>query len=335
MKQLTIAAIAFASTCHALFVPSAELLSTFKVFASSLKSEIADKLKEVKGLFSVPKSLQIAANASEFLLGLEALHESKKMKIIPLAKMVGPQYLKLVFLSTKSSDLNATLTNKMLFTQKFTSNGLEHNAGTSEQMSQKIIQKASSNTFDKRQKTVNCDQLKVPSQEMDVTVYADEREMFEAMKISKENLKTGDSDSGSQKHLYIDQDSDCDSDEYNDEWVCDTDDDCGCCCFFDTDNDCDYCCFADTDNDCDYCCIIGTSDNCHDMCYFDAYENDIEKSANRNMPNAELSLEANGSNALGWLYSTVGNTGLEKLSSGSFDFIHSNALVFAAVMALL
>lgn len=130
-----------------------------------------------------------------------------------------------------------------------------------------------------------------------------------------------DSDSCSHKDLYLDLNWDFDSDENNDDCVCDTTDDCDCCCFFDTDDD-----FY-------YCCIIG--DDCDDICYFDAYGRDIEKLANRNMPDAEFSLAANCSNVLGWSYSTVGNTGQEKLSSGSFDFIHSNALVFAAVIALI
>lgn len=105
------------------------------------------------------------------------------MRIILLAKMVGLQNLKPVLLSTRMSDLNATLTNKVLFTREFTSNGLVHNGGTSEEKPQKFVQKASSYTFVNRHKTINKGQLKVQSQEMDAIVYPDEREMFEAMKI--------------------------------------------------------------------------------------------------------------------------------------------------------
>jgi len=351
MKQLALIAIAFSSVANAILFPSTDLLSTISVLASS-KEDITEKLhQDVTNVLSVPKRLFRGTNFTDILSGLGSLNNSAKKKLLLLALLVETQNVKPVLRTKNSPGLTATAyTNKLSFKklkkapifQMVTNNvviptsfvkkmeglnGVKPKKKKSKKKTKKEVQRKGKEVLSKDLGLVTLDQVTGSSRPhaMKADVYADQKEFFEAMKlfssILDKLLREEETDSESDYDNHYDQDSDKDSD---DEYV-----------HGDYENDYEN----DTENE-DDIDDENSDDDCNEDYWYDAYGLPVKASGNRKPVNATQSSKGyNSSNSLGWKYSTlIFNSSTvfpNKMSSGSYDFIHSSALLFAAVIALL
>lgn len=341
----------FFSTVNGVVVPSADLLSTIKVIVSNQKNVIDDKLhQEVTNVLSVPKMLR-HPNISEFRLGLGVLNNNAEKVVVQMAKLFGSQNVKL--LHSKKPHKHALTKHKVMpFISMATSNIVPSSKTTSlrdvgdapEQNSHKVQNASTKNVTTCEQFIHDIASGALQSEDMDSVVYADEREMFEAMKIllSVEKLTSCDSNSDPYS-IYFDQESDCECEHligrkcYDD---CENCHDCAC------GEECENCDNCDNHDDCDYYDDYDYLDDCNYYeCYSDANGNvefDAYGRLFKDLESRNLTLPLytnNGSNVLGWSTSSiVGNATTEypaKLSSGSSGFVGCTALVFAAAISFL
>lgn len=347
MKFLKFAVFWFFSIVNGVVVPSADLLSTIKVIASNHKNGVDDKLhQEVTNVLSVPKMLR-HPNISELRSGLGDLSTNAEKVVVQMAKLFGSQSIKL--LHSKRPHKHALTKHKVMpFINMATSNVVPSSKTNSlgdvedapEENSYKVPS-ASIKNVTKCQYIHDIASGALQSEDMNSVVYADEREMFEAMKILLSVVKFTGCDSNSDPYgIYFDQDSDCECEHVIGRKGCDDCETCYDCECGDDRENCENC------DDCDYYDDYGSYDDCNYYeCYsdangnvkFDAYGHLFNDLDSRNLT---LPLYTNnGSNVLEWSSSSiVGNATTvypAKLSSGSSGFVDSRVLLFAAAISLL